>query len=106
MGKLMAHLQKVMDAAGLKSACAAGLSLGGSPVAARRAIARVDWVPALAVLVLVAALAVVGVALVSPNRALDYLRTHEVLAATAAMIAASGVAVAGGLALLLRDRID
>ena len=93
-------------AAGWTGLAVAGLSLGGSPVADRRAIARVDWVPALAVLVLVAALAVVGVALVSPNRAFDYLRTHEVLAATAAMIAASGVAVAGGLALLLRDRID
>jgi membrane-associated phospholipid phosphatase len=93
-------------AAGWTGVAVAGLSLSGSPVAARRAIARVDWVPALALLVLVAALAVVGVALVSPNRAFDYLRTHEVLAATAAMIAASGVAVAGGLALLLRDRID
>jgi len=84
----------------------AGLSLNASPEAARRAIARVDWVPALAVLVLVALLAVVGVALVSPNRAFDYLRTHEVMAAAAATIAAAGVAVAGGLALLLRDRTD
>lgn len=84
----------------------AALSLGASPASARRAIARVEWVPALSVLVLVAALAAVGVALVSPSRALDYLRTHEVLAATAATIAASGVAVAGGLALLLRDRPD
>ena len=65
-----------------------------------------DWVPALAVLVLVALLAVVGVALVSPDRAFGYLRTHEVMAAAAATIAAAGVAVAGGLALLLRDRTD
>jgi hypothetical protein len=93
-------------AAGWTGLAVAGLSLNGSPVAARRAIARVEWVPALAVLVLVAALAMVGVALVSPNRALDYLRTHEVLAAAAATIAATGVAVAGGLALLLRDRPD
>ena len=84
----------------------AGLSLNASPEAARRAIARVDWVPALAVLVLVALLAVVGVALVSPDRAFGYLRTHEVMAAAAATIAAAGVAVAGGLALLLRDRTD
>jgi membrane-associated phospholipid phosphatase len=93
-------------AAGWTGLAVAGLSVTASPVAARRAIARVEWVPALAVLVLVAALAVVGVALISPSRALDYLRTHEVLAATAATIAAAGVAVAGGLALLLRDRPD
>jgi membrane-associated phospholipid phosphatase len=93
-------------AAGWTGLAVAGLSLNASPDAARRAIARVDWVPGLAVLVLMAAVAAVGVALVSPDRALEYLRTHEVMAAAAATIAAAGVAVAGGLALLLRDRTD
>jgi membrane-associated phospholipid phosphatase len=93
-------------AAGWTGVAVAALSLGASPVAARRAIARVEWVPALAIPLLVAALAVVAVALVSPDRALEYLRTHEVLAAAAATIAAAGVTVAGGLALLLRDRPD
>ena len=93
-------------AAGWTGLAVAALSLGQAPVAARRAIARVEWASALGLLVLVAALAVVAVAIVSPNHALDYLRTHEVLAAAAGTIAAAGVAVAGGLALLLRDRPD
>ena len=65
-----------------------------------------EWAPALAVGALVVAIAMVGLLLVTSDHPLAYLRDHKVLAAVAGTIAAAGVAVAGGLALVLHDRPD
>jgi hypothetical protein len=54
--------------------------------------------------VLVAALGILLA--LSPDHSITYVRDHKVFAAAAGAIAAAGLAVAGGLALILNDRPD
>ena len=42
----------------------------------------------------------------NPDHTVTYVRDHKVFTAAAGTIAAAGLAVAGGLALLLNDRPD
>jgi membrane-associated phospholipid phosphatase len=74
--------------------------------APRRPLPRVEWAPALALAGLVVVAAAVLVLLAASDHPFAYVRDHKVLAAVAGTIAAAGVAVAGGLALVLRDRPD
>ena len=74
--------------------------------APRPALAKIEWRPALGLLVLLVAVAAAVLLVLNPDHALSYVRDHKVFTATAGAIAAAGLAVAGGLALLLDDRPD
>jgi membrane-associated phospholipid phosphatase len=96
-------------AAGWTGLAVAALSLREAPapaVAARRALAKFEWASALGLLVVVAIAALVALLVLSPERTFDYVRDHKAFTAVAAAIAAAGVAVAGGVALMLGDRPD
>jgi membrane-associated phospholipid phosphatase len=74
--------------------------------APRPALAKFDWRPSLGLL-LVVLVAALGILLaLSPDHSITYVRDHKVFAAAAGAIAAAGLAVAGGLALILNDRPD
>ncbi len=74
--------------------------------APRPALAKVEWRPALGLLVLLVGVAAVVLLVLNPDHTVTYVRDHKVFTAAAGTIAAAGLAVAGGLALLLNDRPD
>jgi membrane-associated phospholipid phosphatase len=84
----------------------AGLSWHEGLEPARRTLPKAEWAPAVALAAAVVVLVGVALLIAAPHHLLAYLRDHEVLTAVAATIAAAGVAVAGTLAAVLRDRPD